>query len=306
MPCLRRYDRVMSNEISTTTIHTSSLRFEALTAGPIDGPPVIALHGFPDHAPTFEPLLNDLAAAGYRVTAPWMPGYAPTEIPADGDYSLGGLARHVVELIDHVSPDRPVSLIGHDWGALVGYAVAGWKPERISHLTTMAVPHMATMVAALLDPQQLKRSWYMFFFQQPTAEFTVANNDMALIDTLWTDWSPGFSPAEGFLDGVKTSMNGEHLGAVLGYYRAMLNPTGPGTNPPADAAAFGAIAVPALYLHGAQDGCMGASTVDAAGLTNFFPQGIDVQVLDGVGHFLHLEDPATVNPLILQALAAPR
>lgn len=302
------YDQTMTqalgDEFERVTIATPNLSFEALAAGPLDGPVVVALHGFPDHALTFVPLMADLSKAGFRAIAPWMPGYHPTAVPEDGDFSLGALASHVMALIDAVSPDAPVALVGHDWGALVGYAVAGWKPERLTHLTTMAVPHMATMMMAMMDPAQLKRSWYMFFFQQPTAEFVVAANDMALIDTLWADWSPGFTPETGFVRSLKESMApADNLTAVLGYYRAMFNPTVAGSNPAADAGALGAIDVPALYLHGVDDGCMGVESVDEGALGGLFPRGVDVRILDRAGHFLHLEQPDDVNALILDALA---
>src|SRR5262245_44451475 len=74
------------------TVTANDLTFGYLSAGPQDGPLVLCLHGFPDSAYTWRHLLPVLGDAGFRAVAPFLRGYAPTDIPADGAYQTGALA----------------------------------------------------------------------------------------------------------------------------------------------------------------------------------------------------------------------
>jgi pimeloyl-ACP methyl ester carboxylesterase len=281
-----------------------------LEDGPGDGPLALCLHGFPDHAPTWIPLLGDLAAAGFHAVAPWMRGYAPTAVPADGLYQTAALSLDALALADALAPDgRPAVLVGHDWGAMAAYGAVVHRPERFRRLVAMSVPHRAALGARFFTtPAQLKRSWYMFFFQLPMAGMAVAANDFALIDRLWRDWSPGLEPPADHLQGVKESLAAPGgLDAALGYYRDLWNTA---RHDPrladAEAAANSWVPVPALYLHGADDGCIGAELVVPDEMKPLFPGGLDTEIFPGVGHFLHLEDPAGVNRRIVAFLAADR
>jgi pimeloyl-ACP methyl ester carboxylesterase len=281
-----------------------------LEDGPADGPLALCLHGFPDHAPTWTALLSDLAAAGFHAVAPWMRGYAPTAVPADGRYQSAALALDALALADALAPgDHPAVLVGHDWGAIAAYPAVVHRPDRFQRLVAMSVPHPAVLAARFFtNPAQLKRSWYTFFFQLPLAGMVVEGAEFALVDVLWRDWSPGFDPPADHLRGVKETLGAPGaLDAALGYYRQLWDTT---RHDPAlgavQGAANGWVPVPALYLHGADDGCIGAETADAAAMKPFFPAGVDVHVLPGVGHFLHLEDPAGVNARIVEFLIADR
>ena len=151
------------------------------------GRPLVWLHGFPDHPPTAEPLFT--ALAGRQVIAPWLRGYAPS--PLGGPFDLETLAHDVIELLEELG--EPVDLVGHDWGAVITYAVCALAPERVRRAATLAVPHPLTMLRALRSPAQLRRSWYMLLFQLPGAERLVRARDLALIRRLWRSWSPGFT-----------------------------------------------------------------------------------------------------------------
>src|SRR5512136_420172 len=97
------------------TVRANGVRFATLEAG--DGPLVLCLHGFPDHARSFRHQLPVLAAAGYRAVAPFMRGYAPTESPPEGSYHTAALAEDVLALIDALGYSQAY-VFGHDWGAL--------------------------------------------------------------------------------------------------------------------------------------------------------------------------------------------
>ena len=285
-----------------------AVEFAYLEDGPADGPLALCLHGFPDHAATWTALLGELAAAGFHAVAPWMRGYAPSAVPADGLYQPGALSLDALALADALAPpDRPAVLVGHDWGALAAYGAVVHRPDRFSRLVAMSVPHRASLSARLFTtPAQLKRSWYMFLFQLPLAEMAVAAGNFALIDGLWRDWSPGFDPPAEHIRGVKETLGSTGgLEAALGYYRALFDPARHDPRLAAvEAAGTGWVPVPTLYLHGIDDGCIGAEMVAPDELKALFPGGVEVDVLPGVGHFLHLEDPAGINRRIVDFLTA--
>jgi len=286
-------------------VRTKSLEFACLESGPEGGPLALCLHGFPDSALTFRHLLPRLGAAGWCAVAPWMRGYAPTAIPADGRYQTAVLARDVIELADALGAASAV-VIGHDWGALAAHGAAILAPERVRRLVTLAVPHRGAGVALATSYAQQKRSWYMFFFQTPLADAAVAAADFAFVERLWRDWSPGYTPAAEEIEGVKRALRAPGgLAAALGYYRATFDPK---LQDPALAGdqmrVLGAeVPVPTLYLHGADDGCMGLESLD--GIESAYTGGLETRVIDGAGHFLHLERRDVVETAILEALGRP-
>ena len=77
--------------------------------------------------------------------------------------------------------------------AIAAYVAVGHRPERFTRLVALAVPHIREVDGASDQPEQLKRSWYIFFFQTPLADLVVPNDDFAVVDMLWRDWSPGGS-----------------------------------------------------------------------------------------------------------------
>ena len=278
-----------------------------LEDGPADGPLALCLHGFPDHAPTWDALLGELAAAGFHAVAPWLRGYAPTAVPADGLYQSAALSLDALAVADALAPpDHPAVLVGHDWGAVCAYGATVFRPDRFQKLVTMAVPHGASLgVRLLMTPSQLKRSWYMFFFQLPLADMAVMADDFAVIDRLWRDWSPGYEPPAEHLRAVKDTLASPGgLDAALGYYRHLWNPRRHDPRLAAvQAAGTGLVPVPGLYLHGADDGCIGLDVVAPdEEMKAFYPAGLEMEILPGLGHFLHLEDPAGVNGRIVEFL----
>lgn len=283
-------------------VTANGLRFGYLAQG--EGPLALCLHGFPDSAWTWRHLLPELAAAGYRAVAPWLRGYAPSAIPDDGCYQPGAIASDAIALHEALGGDGDAVLIGHDWGALATYGAAGHAPERWRRVVVAAVPPPATVAEAFFSYDQLHRSWYMFFFQSPLAELAVPMDDLAFIDRLWQDWSPGFDGREDAARAKDALRDPANLLAAIGYYRATIG-TGPRTPDHDVIEASGALPLPmpALYLHGADDGCMGAELIDDGVLTSLPAEGSRVELVEATGHFLHLERPDVVNRLIVDFLA---
>ncbi len=212
------------------TLSASGLQFSTLEGTrPRAGesrPVVLCLHGFPDHNRSFRAQLPALTEAGYRAVAPMLRGYEPSSQPIDDDYHVIRMVEDVLGWIEYFGVLR-VHLIGHDWGAVIGYQVAAQAPERLLSLTTIAVPHLRRLGSGLLQhPQQLANSWYTMFFQvRGVAELALRRGDFALLEKLWRDWSPGWDPPEEEMRLLKRTFRQPGVvTAALRYYRAAFDP----------------------------------------------------------------------------------
>ncbi len=267
-----------------------------LTCGVVgEGPVVLCAHGFPDTFWTYREQIPALRDAGYQIVSVCMRGYAPSTPSRIGRYDVPSLGRDLCAVAKALSPDQPVRLIGHDWGAIAAYAATALRPDRFSHLVTMAVPHFRVAAARYLRPSQLRRSWYVGMFQlRGLAERRLLAEDMALIEQLWRDWSPGYDCPPEEMASVKAAIR-PHVSDVLGYYRAAFAPGG--LFGEARRLLFSRTDVRAMYVHGEQDGCVGAEL--CRGIESAYLQGVETLSVPTAGHFVHLEEPAIVNRKLL-------
>ena len=269
-----------------------------------DGPLALCLHGFPDSPHTWRHLMPALAAGGYRAVAPYMRGYAPTSVASSGVYQTAALSRDANALHEALGGDRRAVIIGHDWGAPSVCGAAIDAPDRWSKVVSMAVPPGPALGAAFLSNlAQIQRSWYMFFFQHGLSNHVVAAADLAFIDMLWAQWSPGFD-ARDDLQHVKASLrNPENLQAALGYYRATLGEGKRDSELAALQQRMGGEypSQPLLYLHGENDGCIGREVAEAARAMS--PANVSYAFVADAGHFMQLEQPERVNELIVNFVA---
>ena len=197
-------------------VDANGLRFAYLEQGA--GPLVLLAHGFPDTAFTWDRALPALAEAGYRAVAPFMRGYAPTAIPADGAYDTDTLGKDLVALILALGADAAI-VVGHDWGASAAYSAAAVAPERVRLLVTIAIPHPSAIKPT---PGLLWRLRHFATLRRKGAAERIRRGDLALIDELWRRWSPAWKdipPSE--TEAVKAAFREPGcLEAAVAYYRA--------------------------------------------------------------------------------------
>ena len=289
-------------KITMDCIAANNTEFSYLECG--SGKLALLLHGFPDTAQTWRHLMPQLASAGYRVVAPFMRGFAPSAVPADGCYQTAMLARDANALHEELGGDGDAVIIGHDWGAPSVYGAAIDAPSRWKKVVGLAVPPTAALgMAFVQNLEQIKKSWYMFFFQHGLADLVVGANNHAFIKMLWREWSPGYD-ASVDLEFVRKSLaDPKNLQAALGYYRATL---GDGYRDPSlkalqDQMGAGVPTQPLLYLHGADCGCVGVDVFELA--KTLAPANIKFELIAAAGHFLQLEQPEKVNKLICDFIA---
>jgi pimeloyl-ACP methyl ester carboxylesterase len=288
---------VNTHEIRQGTIEANGIRFAFLEAG--DGPLVLLLHGFPDNAWTWSRQLPALADAGYHAVAPFLRGYPPTEIPADGRYDVPALAEDLAALIRALDGE-PAHVVGHDWGATMTYGGTALFPSTVRRATVIALGHPSTLASVFESPALLHHLFHVWLFQlDGFAQAAASANDHALIDYLWRHWSPHHDEHEhvACVKRETLSLPGA-LEAALSYYPALLRLGA--EQPEAVERLTAPISVPTLAIFGGEDPVRELS----AGEEALFTAPYRFEVVQGAGHFVHRERPDEVTRLVLDWLAA--
>ncbi|MCV7245745.1 alpha/beta fold hydrolase [Mycobacterium mantenii] len=285
---------------------------KALTWGPKDGPLALCLHGFPDTPYGWRKVAPRLAAAGWRVVAPFMRGYAPSSIPVDGGYQVGALMDDALRVRSAAGGTDNDVIIGHDWGAIAGTGLAAMPDSPFTKAVIMSVPPSAAFrrrggsagergrLAAHVARQAF-RSWYIMYFLLP---WLPEHSASWVLPLLWRRWSPGYRADED-LRHVDAAIGApESWRAALGPYRATIR----NTRPSARYAELNQLwtqepVLPCLYLHGRDDGCM--TPAFASWAEKVLPAGSEVAIVEHAGHFLQLEQPDKVADLVLGFIGSP-
>jgi epoxide hydrolase 4 len=156
-------DTVRFSRIATNGIH-----LHVAEAGPSSGPLIFLLHGFPEFWYGWRNQIEPLSALGFHVVAPDQRGYNLSDKPKGvASYDLDLLAADVIGLADHFGREA-FSVAGHDWGAAVGWWLAGQHPGRVQRFVAMNAAHPAVWVEAMRDnPIQRQKSSYVRLFRIP-------------------------------------------------------------------------------------------------------------------------------------------
>jgi pimeloyl-ACP methyl ester carboxylesterase len=291
-------------------LRVRDIELHLFEAGPPDGPAVLLLHGFPDSAVIWRHQIDALAAAGFRVVAPDLPGYGRSSKPAAVDrYRLAELVADMVGLLAALGL-RSVAVVGHDWGAVLAWRLALARPQRVSRLVALSVGHPRAVTAGGLA--QAVRSRYMLAFLVPgLAERVLPLNDWATFRRkAWGGAAPGYEP-DADRQIAEMSQPGA-LTAGLSWYRANLRPRVPSRvrtrGPrPAGASASGRAGPPDQVLH-----CpvLGVWSSDDPFLTEaqmtasarWVDGGWRYERLDGVDHWVQVHAANRLNALLLEFL----
>lgn len=272
-------------------IETNGVRLNILQDGPETGPLVILLHGFPEFSYGWKKQISYLASAGYRVWAPDQRGYNLSDKPNGiAAYSLDELANDVIGLID-AAGQKTAYLVGHDWGAAVAWWVVAKYPERLEKLITINVPHGAVMQKNLKGSlAQMRKSWYMFFFQIPWLPEKLAQqqNWKMVVESLTKTSRPGtFSDNDLELYRQAWSQPKAYR-SMLNWYRAIMQkPPKPLSSP--------RITIPTMLIWGAKDKFLGREMAQPS--IDLCDDGRLVFIEEAT-HWVQHEEPERVNQLI--------
>jgi len=275
-------------DMQTQTWTIGEFRFTVDTDGPLSGPPVLLLHGFPQTRHMWRHQLRTLAAAGFRGVAPDQRGYSAGARPtAVESYASALLTADGLALMDFCEARR-FHLVGHDWGGQLAWLRAARHPGRVATLTTLSRPHPGAFARAMdEDPEQAKRSQHHTAFRQPDAINRLGQDDFKTLRALLEREGVGRANLDAHF---QTLSEPGALEAAINWYRA--NNISSAEVPP--------VSMPTLYIWGTADASVGRR---AAELTEKFVSGPYrfVQV-EGGGHFVVDQFPDRVAKLMIEHL----
>lgn len=261
------------------------LVFDVRVGGSADGPAVLLLHGFPQHSVMWAGVVPALHAAGLRTIAPDQRGYCAGARPSGVEsYRMRECVADALALLDALGAEV-AHVVGHDWGALVGWHLAARYPQRVATLTALSVPHPHAFARALADdPDQRERSAYIGLFRQAgKAEQVLLRDDAAALRGL-------FAPIDGE-PYVRRMLAPGALTAALNWYRAMSRD---------DVAGLGPVSVPTTYLWGDADIAVGRAAAEACAAQ--VSGEYEFVALPGISHWAPDEAPDAVAEAVLRRI----
>lgn len=272
----------------------NGIRMHVAVAG--QGEPIVLLHGFPESWYSWRRVMPELSRS-FRVIAPDLRGYGETEI-SRGGYDINTLAADVAELLSRAGEGRPVLLVGHDWGGVIGWHAASAYLGLIKGYAAVAAPHPARYLELLRkSPRQFIMSLYAFFFQTPLLpEFLLSMGGGAVpgwIMRASMKRPGGISPEE--LEVYRRGWSSrESMSAGLNYYREL------GKRMFSSGSFYGGhrVSCPALVVWGDSDRFL--STAQTQGLERFVEGGIEVRILENCGHWIAQEAPDELLRAIME------
>lgn len=276
----------MPGELLRTDV--GDLTFDVRVDGPEDGRPVLLLHGFPETSASWASVTPLLTQAGLRTYAPDQLGYSPGARPTEvGAYAVQNLAQVTADLMTAL--EIPVAdVVGHDWGANVAWALAGWHADRVRSLTAVSVPHPGAYTAAFrADPEQKERSAYIrLFWQEGKAEEVLLADDARRLRRMFGDAVPEDSVDEY----VAVLSAPGALTAALNWYRAMSSD-----------ARVDPVEVPTTYVWSDGDVAVGRTAAEAC--AQFVTGDYRFVELTGVTHWIPEQAPEHLARAILDRIA---
>jgi epoxide hydrolase 4 len=256
------------------------------------GPLVVLLHGFPEFWYSWRHQIGPLADAGFHVVAPDMRGYNLSSKPAGWrSYDTPLLAQDIAGLVGSFGVER-AHVVGHDWGAAVAYATAMYHPQVVERLAILNVPHTERMLAGFRTLRQLRKSWYMFFFQIPALpEWLLAREDFSFLKrSLRADSKAAFTDE----DLERYEQAWAQPGALTGminYYRAALR-----RNPLGALSSLRRIDTQTMVIWGRRDRHLGSELAEPS--SEWVPN-VRMEWIPEATHWVQHDAPARVNELLI-------
>jgi pimeloyl-ACP methyl ester carboxylesterase len=281
------------------SVEANGLRFHVAECGAGDRLALL-LHGFPELWLSWRHQMPLLARLGWRVWAPDLRGYGQSERPPrTADYDLDLLLADVAGLIDAAAP-RETLLVAHDWGGILAWSFALRRLRPLDRLVVMNLPHPGAARAAFRSFRQLRRSWYILFFQLPwLPERLLAAGGGRVVARMLrrTSCHPERFPEEVLAAFAAGAAQPGAAKAMIDYYRMLLR--GPGARRQR-ALGTPVIETPTLMLWGEEDVAL---TIETTWGTERFVPNLTLRYLPGVSHWVQQDDPETVNAMLEAWLA---
>lgn len=254
--------------------------------------PVLLLHGFPQTHRSFDALaerLIDRSGGGLWLLAPDQRGYSPGARPADVKaYAIGNLVSDALSVLDAYGIEA-ADVVGHDWGAIVGWNLAARHPDRVRTLTAVSVPHPKALAQALADPAggQAERSSYMKLFRLPgKAEEVLLEDNAARLRAIYDPLSDEAAEPH-----VKALSSPDALTGALNWYRAMRTQ---------DSVSLPPVTVPTTYVWSTADVAIGRVAAERCAAQVTGPYRF--VELDGISHWIPDQAPDALADVVMDRL----
>jgi pimeloyl-ACP methyl ester carboxylesterase len=256
---------------------------------------MLLLHGFPEFWYSWRHQIPEFAQ-DYKVVALDLRGYNDSAKPKPQTaYIMAEFIEDVKSVVVGLGYDRCV-LVGHDWGGMIAWQFAYAYPELVEQLIVLNIPHPAKFAAGLRTPQQLFRSWYIFFFQLPVLpELLIQLNDYQVLEQAFQGMavnSDAFSAAD--IEAYKNAFaKPGALTAAINYYRNMFQQ---GIVEPRS---WGILKVPTLMIWGEDDIALGKELTYG---TEKYVEDFRIRYISQCSHWVQQEKPQLVNQSIREFL----
>lgn len=276
------------------TIEARGMAFDGFRADPEEatGAPVVLVHGWPEFAACWDRIAAELLAAGHPILAYDQRGYSPGARPEPVEaYTVAELVADLIAVADAAGIER-FHLVGHDWGGVMGWAVAAEHADRLLSFTSLASAHTTAHGERMkADPEQWEHMEYMRKIRDHREQ--VCASMLRDGGRKLAELYGGAVPQPVVDSYLRRFAEPGLLDAALKYYCAL----GMGEQP-----ALTPITVPTLYIWGSEDV---AFTRGAAELTGDYVDGPYRFVeLPGASHWLPEEMPEACARAIVPWLAA--
>ncbi|MDP3169389.1 MAG: alpha/beta hydrolase [Polaromonas sp.] len=274
--------------------------------GPVDGPPVFLMHGFPYDIHAYAEVAPLLAAQGCRVYVPSLRGFGATRFRDDATPRSGeqaALGADLLALMDALAVPRAV-LAGYDWGGRAACVVAALWPERCTGLVSLNSYNIQNIAKAMLPdtPANEHSLWYQYYFHSERGRAGLAADRRAFCRLLWKLWSPTWVFDDATFERSAAAFdNPDFVDVVIQSYRHRFglvagDPALAGIE--ARLAAQPAISVPCITFDGADDGVRPPAAPGQH--ARFFSGPRSHQVVPGAGHNLPQEKPQVFADAVLE------
>lgn len=257
-----------------------------------EGPLVVLVHGFPEHWYGWRHQIPALVDAGFRVVAPDMRGYNLSDKPPNvEDYRLEKLGDDIGALVETLGESKAI-VVGHDWGGVAAWMFAMRHPDKLAKLIVLNMPHPAVFAEAWGTLKQRLKSFYFYFFRMRRFAAFIYRRFNAFPQRLMLWWFARRKPK--WKDLAPYARAGRQPGAMrsmMTYYTALLR------RKPGDIE-LTKITAPVHVIWGMDDPAFSPELAEPGDHV----ANVTIHRQDGLGHFLHLENPERVNTALLQAL----
>ncbi len=276
-------------------------------AGPLDGPAVVLLHGFPYDIHSYVDVAPQLAAEGCRVIVPYLRGYGPTRFREAGTPRSGeqaAIGADLIALLDALAIPRAL-FAGYDWGGRAACVGAALWPERCTGLVSVN-GYLIQDIANALRPASVKQElayWYQWYFQTERGRAGLAANRREIANVLWKQWSPNWQfDADCFERTAVAHDNPDYVDVAIHSYRHRYGLAA--GDPRYDdiqrrLAALPPITVPCITLDGDADGVVPA-TDGGAQAAKFTVRRH--RIVARAGHNLPQEEPEAFSAAVLELI----